>query len=155
MFQLNPLANPDAFWQHVLMLTVIGILGFLIGYVSRKKTRLALEEQLTGLKDELAQCHNQTILAPVAGNLLRADDLTLIEGIGPKIKTLLHNAGVLTWYQLSQKTPDQLNEILLQSDLRLQVHDPSTWPEQARLASNGEWERLKTWQDELKGGRKL
>lgn len=155
MFQLNPLANPDAFWQHVLMLIVIGILGFLIGYISRRKTRLALEEQLTSLKNELALCHNQTILAPAANNLLRADDLTLIEGIGPKIKMLFHNAGITTWYQLSQKTPDQLNEILLKSDLGLQMHDPLTWPEQARLAHNAEWEKLKTWQDELKGGRKL
>jgi len=154
MFQLNPLANPDAFWQHVLMLTVIGILGFLIGYISRRKTKLVLEEQLSGLKDKLAQCHNQKIPAP-AGNLLRADDLTIIEGIGPKIKTLFHNAGITTWYQLSQKTPDQLNEILLKSDLGLQMHDPLTWPEQARLAHNAEWEKLKTWQNELKGGRKL
>jgi len=154
MFQLNPLANPDAFWQHILMLTVIGILGFLIGYISRRKTKLVLEEQLSGLKDKLAQCHNQTITA-TANNLLRADDLTLIEGIGPKIKTLFHNAGITTWYQLSQKTPDQLNEILLKSDLGLQMHDPLTWPEQARLAHNAEWEKLKTWQNELKGGRKL
>jgi len=155
MFQLNPLANPDAFWQHILMLIVIGILGFLIGYISRKKIRLALEEQLAGLKDELAQCHNQKIIAPAAESPLRADDLTLIEGIGPKINMLLHNAGIFTWHQLSQKTPDQLNEILLKSDQRLQVHDPSTWPQQARLAHNAEWEKLKTWQDELRGGRKL
>jgi hypothetical protein len=33
------------------------------------------------------------------------------------------------------------------------MHDPGTWPAQARLAANGEWPLLKEYQDELKGGR--
>ena len=153
MFQLNPLANPDAFWQHLLMLIVIGILGYLIGYVSNKKRTLALEEQLTSLKNELRLCRSRPGKIPVA-KVSQEDDLTLIEGIGPKIETMLKEAGILTWFQLSQKTPDQITAILLKADQRMQMHDPSTWPEQARLANNAEWEKLKIWQDELNGGRK-
>jgi hypothetical protein len=36
---------------------------------------------------------------------------------------------------------------------RYKSHDPATWPEQAKLAAEGNWEELKKRQDELKGGR--
>jgi predicted flap endonuclease-1-like 5' DNA nuclease len=132
---------------------VIGILGYLIGYVSNKKRTLALEEQLSSLKNELQLCQSQRSKIPVA-RVSQDDDLTIIEGIGPKIETMLKNAGIRTWLQLSLKTTDQITAILLEADQRMQMHDPSTWPEQARLANNAEWEKLKIWQDELNGGRK-
>jgi len=33
------------------------------------------------------------------------------------------------------------------------MHDPTTWPQQAGMAAKGEWDALKTWQDELQGGK--
>jgi len=32
------------------------------------------------------------------------------------------------------------------------MHDPTTWPQQARFAADGNWDELKKWQDELDGG---
>jgi hypothetical protein len=34
------------------------------------------------------------------------------------------------------------------------MHDPTTWPAQAKLAAAGKWDELKAMQDNLKGGRK-
>lgn len=31
--------------------------------------------------------------------------------------------------------------------------DPTSWPMQAELAANGEWDKLKEWQDNAKGGK--
>jgi predicted flap endonuclease-1-like 5' DNA nuclease len=80
------------------------------------------------------------------------DDLKRIEGIGPKISSLLQAAGVLTFAQLAETDVSRLKEILDEAGLGA-LADPSTWPQQARLAAVGQWGTLQALQDELKGGR--
>ena len=81
------------------------------------------------------------------------DDLKKIEGIGPKIAELLKNAGIPTFASLSEAAPDRIREILAEAGSRYKVHDPTTWPEQAKMAAAGEWDKLKEWQDSLQGGK--
>jgi small subunit ribosomal protein S2 len=33
------------------------------------------------------------------------------------------------------------------------MHDPTTWPMQAKMAADGNWDELKTWQENAKGGK--
>ncbi len=80
------------------------------------------------------------------------DDLTIVEGIGPRIAALLIASGIRTFSQLAATDTDRLRQILLEVGYR--VNDPTTWPEQAGLAAIGEWDRLKVLQGELKGGRR-
>jgi large subunit ribosomal protein L21 len=80
------------------------------------------------------------------------DDLTILEGIGPKVNTLLQTAGIATFSQLANADVSSLKEILEANDL--QFMDPTSWPEQAQLAAEGKSEELKAFQDSLKGGRK-
>ena len=87
-------------------------------------------------------------LPPAAG---MADDLTKIEGIGPKINSLLAEAGITTYTQLADTQTSRLDEILDAAGLHM-VNE-STWPEQSRLAAGGKWEELVELQEELKGGR--
>jgi small subunit ribosomal protein S2 len=79
------------------------------------------------------------------------DDLTQIEGIGPKSASALHKAGIHTYKQLADSAPEQLRGILKESNMRM--INPETWPEQASLAAKGEWNGLYALQDKLKGGR--
>jgi predicted flap endonuclease-1-like 5' DNA nuclease len=79
------------------------------------------------------------------------DDLAVIEGIGPKIAALLQDAGITTFTELAETEPARLESLLRDADLRLA--DPSSWPEQARLAAAGDWDALQSLQDRLKGGR--
>ena len=79
------------------------------------------------------------------------DDLTLIEGIGPKINQLFHAAGIHTFADLAQAAVSRLQAVL--DEAKLRIANPATWPEQARLAAAGDLEALKTYQDSLKGGR--
>ncbi len=82
------------------------------------------------------------------------DDLTKVEGIGPKLKGIFHDAGILTFADLAAKAADELREILLEAGgNRYARFDPTTWPAQAKLAAEGKWEELKVWQDELDGGK--
>ena len=83
---------------------------------------------------------------------LPPDDLTIIEGIGPKINSILQAAGVNTFAQLAALEPQQIMAILTANGIRLA--DASSWPEQAGMAARGEMQRLQLFQETLKGGRK-
>ena len=83
------------------------------------------------------------------------DDLKRIEGIGPKLSSVLQEAGILTYAQLAGATPEQLTEILEAANPRLpSLAHPASWPEQAALAAAGEWEALEALQGTLKRGRR-
>ncbi|MCS6842872.1 MAG: DUF4332 domain-containing protein, partial [Caldilineales bacterium] len=81
------------------------------------------------------------------------DDLTIVEGIGPKIAELLRAAGIRTLAQLARTDVSELQAILDAAGPRFRLADPTSWPEQARLAAGGAWAALREWQDRLKGGR--
>ncbi len=81
------------------------------------------------------------------------DDLSKIEGIGKKIDALLKKNEINTYQQLSKVTVKKLKLILEEAGSKYNMHDPATWPKQAKLAAAGEWDKLKAWQDELKGGK--
>ena len=83
----------------------------------------------------------------------RVDDLTKVEGIGPKISEHLQNAGIKTFAALSAASFEQLRGILDNAGKRYRVHDPTTWPHQAALAAAEKWDELAQLQDELSGGR--
>jgi predicted flap endonuclease-1-like 5' DNA nuclease len=84
------------------------------------------------------------------------DDLTRIEGIGPKIASVLQAAGILTYEQLADSDPEELRKILEDSDPRLlRIAHPDTWPEQARFAAAGDWEGHSELTSGLKGGRRV
>jgi predicted flap endonuclease-1-like 5' DNA nuclease len=95
----------------------------------------------------------QMVAAPVFVPATSADNLQIVEGIGPKIEQVLNTSGILTFRQLASSNETQLREILLAAGSRYRLHDPSTWPAQSKMADDGEWENLKKWQDELKSGR--
>lgn len=80
-------------------------------------------------------------------------NLTVIEGIGPKIQELLNNAGIISFDQLATAKPASLKKVLKDAGSRFQMHDPSTWAAQAKLAAAGKMEELKVLQVELKGGK--
>ncbi len=76
-----------------------------------------------------------------------------IEGIGPKIEGLLHDAGIVTFAELAATDVEKIKEILAAAGNRYKMHNPTTWPKQAEYAANGQWDELKKWQDELDGGK--
>jgi len=81
---------------------------------------------------------------------VKPDDLTKIEGIGPKIASTLTTAGVATFADLAKTSSEKIAEII--TDVR-GSHDPTTWPKQAKMAADEKWDELKKWQDELDGGK--
>lgn len=168
MYQhFNPLANTDAWWQHILMLVVAAILGYIIGYRSRRSQIEDMEATLANLDSDLDDCirnnkvESAAFVAPPVMAMAATpvvpptpDDLKVVEGIGPVIEKLFNNAGIWTFAELATTAPERLREILLAGGSRFQIHDPSTWPDQAALARDSKWDELKKWQGELNKGRK-
>ncbi|HHB78357.1 MAG TPA: 50S ribosomal protein L27, partial [Saprospiraceae bacterium] len=83
---------------------------------------------------------------------IKFDDLKVIEGIGPKIAEHLINGGIDTWQKLADAPVERLQEILTEAGPRYQMHNPTTWPQQAQLCVDGKWDELNALQDRLDGG---
>ncbi len=78
------------------------------------------------------------------------DDLTKIEGIGPKIAEVLAQSEIKTFKDLAESDVERIKEIL--SENSLSMHNPETWPKQSQLAVDGKWDELDELQEELNGG---
>jgi large subunit ribosomal protein L27 len=113
----------------------------------------AVEVAETEVVEEVDAAAEKKAAAPKKDKGPKLDDLKIVEGVGPKIETLLKEGGISTWAELAEASTDRLKEILDAAGPRYQIHDPSTWPAQAKLAADGNWDELKAYQDELTGGR--
>ena len=89
----------------------------------------------------------------VFGKTIKQDDLKVIEGIGPKIEGLFKDAGIGTWKALSETSVASCKEVLATGGDRYKVHDPASWPMQAKMCYEGKWAELAKWQDEHDHGR--
>jgi len=75
-------------------------------------------------------------------------------GIGPKVSSVLREAGINNFTKLGSINLNRLNEILeAENPNILRLIDPSTWPVQAKLASKENWEALSNLQESLKNSR--
>ncbi len=92
----------------------------------------------------------QTAAAAYVSPAAAEMDLTIIEGIGPKIAAALEAVGVNSIYKLAAISEAELRGILADAGLSA---DPGTWPKQAQMAAAGDLALLKIYQDELVGGR--
>jgi len=127
-----------------LIVVVVALLALLIFIWLSERTSQAPSPEKQVQKEEPAKVE-EAIVSP--------DDLTRIEGIGPKVSLLLSDKGIRTFEALANTQVSTLQEILREAGLRF--IDPSTWPEQAQLAAKGDWDALQALQEELKGGRRM
>ena len=81
------------------------------------------------------------------------DNLTRVEGVGKKIESLLYKNKIYSFKQLSKTTIKSLKEILEEGGSKYAMHNPGSWPKQAKLAADAKWEDLELLQKHLKGGK--
>lgn len=81
------------------------------------------------------------------------DDLTKVEGIGPKMDAALRAAGITTFARLAQTSEDDLRAAVAAAGMRFAPSLP-TWAEQAGYAARGDWDGLAAFQAALTAGRK-
>ena len=81
----------------------------------------------------------------------RGDDFSIIEGVGPAVTTFLHSIDIRTFTALAAADATELKAQL--KARRNNIADPTTWPQQAQLVVNNDWESLKQLQESLKRPR--
>ena len=103
-------------------------------------------------KQEEAETTTAASDTTTQGDDQQADDLTKIEGMGPKAAEALVNSGMETFAKLAKAKPEKIKEILTEANSRMSHLDTNSWPKQAKMAADGKWEELKEWQDNAKAG---
>ena len=113
----------------------------------------APKKKVEGEKAEkVAEIKEEKPKKPAKASSDKADDLTKIEGIGPKAAEAIVNSGIDTYAKLAKSKADKIKEILTEASSRMAHLDPTSWPKQAKMAADGKWDELKEWQNNTKGG---
>ncbi len=93
--------------------------------------------------------------APITTSTVGADDLTIIEGIGPKAAEVLVAAGITTFAELAATPAEKVKEILIASEARVHHLDPTTWAQQSQLAADGKIDELEELKLKLNNGKEV
>lgn len=120
----------------IACLIIAFILGLILGWLLRGVIQ----------KEKI---RNQIVKTP------RPKDLEKVEGIGPKIAQILIENEILDLEDLSQTSVEKLQRILDSAGSEYNMADPTTWPQQAELGAKGDWERLESLKNKLKGGKRI
>lgn len=166
-------------WLIPLLVGILcAVFGYLLGKSSSKtlansRDLVLLQEKNTKLEADLALC-NQKLSSEVSaissiaaadtvfdrnaakaalGKRVKEDDLKIVEGIGPKIEGLFHNYNIKTWKALSDTTVAKCQEVLDSGGQKYKIHDPASWPMQAKMCYENKWKELHQWQVEHKHGK--
>ncbi len=154
-----------------------GILGYFIGksrsnVLAHSADLKLLEDRNTKLEADLDECNQKLAVIGTSsfftaepipfdakaasaafGKRIKQDDLKIVEGIGPKIEGLFHNFDIKTWEALSKTSVSKCQEVLDSGGERYKIHDPASWPMQAKMCYEGKWKELFRWQEEHKHGK--
>ncbi|REA57673.1 hypothetical protein DSL64_23335 [Dyadobacter luteus] len=172
LIEITPFSRPVAFTEIIIILLIAAAVGYFLARLVARAAITRIEEEISEKQLELDECRSRPVQPiPIA----QADtprkgafktvypieepdpgicqDLKVIEGIGPKIEEILNKNGIQNYSQLSAIPAVRIARILQGAGPRFQMHDPTTWPEQATLAHEGKWEELNALKDKLIGGR--
>ena len=83
----------------------------------------------------------------------KPDKLNKIEGVGPKLASVLVDGGLATFAAVAAASVADIQKILDEAEGNYARFSPDTWPQQAKLATEGKWDELKELQDNLDGGK--
>lgn len=120
-----------------------GVTGGTVGAASS----LAADPVATGFSFDAAEA------SAVFGKTIKADDLKVVEGIGPKISEMFKTDGIKTWKALSETSVADCQKVLAKGGNRYKVHDPASWPMQAKMCYENKWADLYKWQEEHNHGK--
>ena len=152
----------------ILIGLISAILGYLLGRLS-KGSNGNEQKKIAALEAELAACRkgnrssnvqktagiipfDANAAKAIFGKPIKHNDLTVVEGIGPKIQELFRKNNVVTWKTLAECSEEKCQKILDKGGENFKLHVPKTWPKQAQLAYEGKWQELFDWQEKLDGG---
>jgi predicted flap endonuclease-1-like 5' DNA nuclease len=118
----------------------------------RPPQALVESQDLEEMERDLSTLSSLTALLNVAAaqeagfKLSEKAQLRIIKGIGPKTINMLNVAGILTFSDLADCSVNDLRKILQATGPYQRLAKPSSWIQQANLASMNRWDALKALQ---------
>ena len=112
--------------------------------VKEADTRIVeVEKKMLDLNKEVSNLKTQ--------KLAMQDKFSYLTGIGKKVSSILRLAGIESFSQLAATDVNRIREILeKENPSLLNITNPTTWPEQARLAAIGDWTILSALEESIK-----
>ncbi len=142
-------ANDTIGWGWYLLVVLAALAGIIWWMYSQSRKQSKQQSQ----SSEKEQQKQEISERPTTPRKERSqDDLTVIEGIGPKVASVLKDAGITNFDSLSNADPAEVKNVL--NEAGLQMMNPDGWIEQAEFAAKEDWDGLQKLQGELKGGRR-
>lgn len=130
------------------MMVILGWLASSKGWLKKEETAASSEHDHQ--KDDIIIDERKIVQIE---DKLDSDDLTSLEGIGPKVSMVLSGIGITTFEALANADYSKLKMAL--DGAGYKYMDPAGWIEQSALAAKGDMDGLKKLQLSLKGGRKV
>ena len=125
----------------------------------KKEEATAAKEAVAAVKEEVKkeapkkeEKKEEAPKKPAKAKAAKGDDLTKIEGVGPKAAEALTNAGLETFAKVAKADAEKMKAILTEASSRMAHLDTNSWAKQAKMAADEKWDELKAWQDSVKGG---
>ena len=156
---MNPKQSSTALFEILFMLGVAFVLGYLLHWLIGKARH---NTDAYGDTDTSARHYNSvsartsdddttTYTSRRRGS--SRDDLTIIEGIGPRADELLRDNGIASFRELADTPVRKLQKILDEGGRIFNGLDPKTWPRQAAIARDSKMDELESYKDKLMNGR--
>lgn len=111
----------------------------------KSKSTSSVKSKTTAQKNTVSKTKMTVATRKSKGKL----NFTCIEGIGPKINTILEKAGFKTFDDLANAKVKDLRSVLDKAGPRYAIHNPSNWAKQAKMAAKGEWTKLQEYKDKI------
>jgi hypothetical protein len=65
----------------------------------------------------------------------------------------LHSNSITNFKELAATNAKHIKDILDGAGSKFKMHNPASWPEQSKLASDGKWDELSKLQAKLNAGK--
>lgn len=88
------------------------------------------------------------------GHNFKTDDLRVIDGVGPKVLSILNKNNIKWFHDLAGVEVSKLTGIFAWAGKNFESLDFSTWGHQATLAADGKWDELESYKLSLKDTKK-
>jgi predicted flap endonuclease-1-like 5' DNA nuclease len=119
--------------------------------VSAKLTELGGAAEVHEVTEEAVAEVETAVPAVEAAEIAAGDDLSILDGVGPKYADALKAGGVTTFAQLSQLSAEDIEgKLNAANEPLIAGHSAATWPRQATLASRQDWSALRRYIDSTK-----
>ena len=137
----------------IVIVVIIVVWWLLARFAKQKPQAFDVNHEAEAMHANIVETPQRMESVAVPSASAQPDNLVILEGIGPKVNTLLQAQGIKTFAQLSATEVSRLKSILEANGL--QFMDPSSWPQQAKLAAEGKMDELQMLMGSLKGGRSV